>query len=328
MSIAAACVGIPRVSKAAWRSTGPIARWLVVSRAPVLVMTFCSAALGGLVAASEGGVDVVAWIGCVAGLLLAHAANNQLNDLTDSRLGIDAGNYFRTQYGVHVIEHGLATPAELLRTFALTAGAALAIGVWLTWRTGAGVLLPLGLGAFFLLAYTHPLKRWGLGELAVWLVWGPLMTAGTAFVAGRPSTVASATLVGAVYALAPTAVIFGKHIDKAAFDAAKGVRTLPVRLGVVRARRWVTGMVLGFYACVAALVFAQALAWTSALVLLSLWDARRLVAVCAVPAPIVRPQAFPASVWPLWYSAHAFAWARSTGLALLAALAFDAWWAA
>jgi hypothetical protein len=33
-------------------------------------------------------------------------------------------------------------------------------------------------------------------------------------------------------------------------------------------------------------------------------------------------------VWPLWYSAHAFAWARSTGLALLAALAFEAWWLA
>ena len=52
-------------------------------------MTFCSAAVGGMLALLHGPVDAVAWFACLVGLLLAHATNNQLNDFTDSALGID-----------------------------------------------------------------------------------------------------------------------------------------------------------------------------------------------------------------------------------------------
>ncbi len=38
------------------------------------------------------------------------------------------------------------------------------------------------------------------------------------------------------YALGPTTVIFGKHIDKLEQDKAKGIRTLPVLLGETSAR--------------------------------------------------------------------------------------------
>ena len=91
-------------------------------------------------------------------------------------------------------------------------------------------------GAFFVLFYTWPLKYYGLGEPAVLLVWGPLMLGGTYYVvAGQWSW--PVIWFSLLYALGPTSVLFGKHIDKIDLDEEKRVHTLPVLLGEARARR-------------------------------------------------------------------------------------------
>ncbi len=294
-------------------------RWLIASRAPVLIMTFCSAAVGGMLALLNGPVDPVAWVACLIGLLLAHATNNQLNDFTDSALGIDKDNYFRNRYGAHVLEDGLLTRRQLLVSIAITGVAALLIGVWLTLQIGGAVLWPLAGGALLLLFYTYPLKKLGLGELAVLLVWGPLMTGGSYLAAsGTWSTWAAS--IGAVYALAPTAVIFGKHIDKYAFDREKGVRTLPVRLGAARARQVAIAMLVLPYVAIPALVILARLPSPSLLAMIALPDAIRAIRVYRHGPPDACPQDYPAEAWPLWYSAFAFVHARSFGIYLLAGL--------
>ena len=54
-----------------------------------------------------------------------HSEFKPLHDLTDSARGIDEGNYFRTQYGAHVLEDGLLSRSGLWRYIALTGGLAL-----------------------------------------------------------------------------------------------------------------------------------------------------------------------------------------------------------
>jgi 1,4-dihydroxy-2-naphthoate octaprenyltransferase len=310
---------IPRVSPEQWRASSLLTRWMIASRAAVLVMTFSSAAAGGLLALLHGSVDATAWLLSLLGLLLAHAANNQLNDLVDSARGIDKGNYFRNQYGVHVIEAGLLRPSQLFIWFAVTAGAALAIGLYLLARVGVEVLWLLAAGGFLLLAYTYPLKQWGLGELAVLLTWGPLMTGGTHLVStGRWDY--SVALIGTVFALGPTTVIFGKHIDKMSFDRDKGVRTLPVRLGERTSRRVVIAMLLVQYASLPILALSGLLPWTVLLAWLAFPRAWRAAKVYAAPAPSACPPGYPESVWPLWYVSHAFVHARAFGLYFLGAL--------
>jgi len=269
ISIWQACSAVPRVSKDAWHASSFAARWLIASRAPVLVMTFSSAAVGGVLAGLAGPVDGVAWALCVLGLLLAHATNNQLNDFTDSALGIDRGNYFRNRYGAHVLEDGLLSRRQLFVSIALTGAVALAIGACLSLRIGPAVLGPLGAGAFFLLFYTYPLKRLGLGEIAVLLVWGPLMTGGS-YLAATGAWSNWAALIGVVQALPPTTVIFGKHIDKLSFDAAKGIRTMPVRLGATRARAAVIAMLTLPYVSVPILVTFGRLPWTALVIFAAL----------------------------------------------------------
>ena len=312
---------IPVVGPERWQRLSFPKRWLVATRAAVLVLTFSSAAFGGLLAlhgALTGGgtFHALAWLACCLGLLLAHATNNLLNDLTDSWHGVDDGNYFRTRYGTHVLQHGLLDERGMWGYIAGTGLAALAIGLGLLWQTGPSLLVPLLAGAFFLVFYTWPLKKWGLGELAVLLVWGPLMVCGTVLAAG--GTVDAGTIAaGTLFGIGPTLVIFGKHIDKIAFDEAKGVRTLPVRLGEARARRWVVAMTVAQYPLVLLLVALGVLPWPVLAVLASVPGARRLVRMYGQPRPETCPEHWPESAWPLWFVAAAFVHARETALLML-----------
>jgi len=311
---------MPRVSHSEWQALDPVARWLVACRASVLFMTFTAAALGGLMAWRAGVFRWDLWLATVLGLLFAHATNNLLNDYTDSRRGIDRDNYYRNQYGVHVLEDGLMTEGQFWQYLGVTAGLALALGGWLVSQR-AGLTLDLMLaGAFFVLLYTWPLKYYGLGEPAVLLVWGPLMVGGTYYVlAGAWSW--DVTWLSLVFALGPTTVLFGKHTDKLGADRAKGVNTLPVILGEQRARHWVLAMIAAQYLLCAALVIAGRFGWPLLLVLAGLPLLPRLLGVFSAPKPRAAPADYPADTWPLWFAAHAFLHTRRfTSLFLLGLL--------
>lgn len=309
VSVRAAAATLPRIAVDEWRASGLLARWLIVSRAPLLVLTIGSAAVGGLLALLSRPIDGIAWLGCTIGLVLAHAASNQFNDLIDARRGVDRGDYFRLRYGAHPLEHGLTSPRQLLVASAATGAAALAIGLYASARTASAVAWPLALGALLLLTYTHPLKRWGLGEPTVLVVWGPLMTGGTYLVA-TGSWDWWAAAIGTAFALGPTTVVFGKHIDKLPFDRERGVRTLPVRLGERTARRGAVMLLALQYASVVALVIAQQLPWPVLLSCAALPSAQRMWHTYRSPPPQHCPPDYPTTVWPLWYSAFAFLHAR------------------
>lgn len=311
---------MPQVDQAQWSKLDYLSRWLIASRASVLLMTFTSCAVGGLLAWQDGLFNGYYFTLALLGLLLAHATNNQLNDLTDTVRGIDTDNYYRNRYGTHVLEHGLMSRQQLLRYIFATGSLALLLGAVLVWERGGITLGLLAAGAFFVLFYTYPLKYIGLGEPAVLLVWGPLMIGGTYFVvAGQWSW--SVALISLVYALGPTSVLFGKHIDKLEADRDKGVRSMPVLLGELRARKAVLAMLAAQYVLAVALVVFDYCGYALLLVMLNLPALRRLWLAYQQPRPQQRPEDFPGEVWPLWYSAFAFDHTRKfSGLFLLALL--------
>src|SRR4030065_531940 len=171
---------IPEVSKAEWDQLDVISKWLISTRAAVLIMTFISAALAGLFAWRDNSFSFLPWIALTLGLILAHASNNIFNDFTDFVRGVDKDNYYRNIYGAQPIASGLMTRRQHLTYFAVTALIALVLGIYLLWNDGFSMTgwVLLGLGVFFLLFYTWPLKGLALGELAVLIVWGPLMIGG------------------------------------------------------------------------------------------------------------------------------------------------------
>ena len=315
---------IPRISKEEWEKLDVISKWLISSRAAVLIMTFISAAIAGILAFQHGEFNLGLWLLLALGLILAHATNNLVNDFTDYIRGVDKNNYFRAQYGSQPLEHGLMSKRQLLTYATVTGLLALAMGGYLVYLRGGQALLLLALGAFFVLFYTYPLKYIALGEIAVLIVWGPLMIGGGYYVI-TGSWDRNVLLASLPYALGVTTVIFGKHIDKYVEDRAKNIHTLPVLLGESTARYVVLAMTVLQYLLVLYLVVTGFFTPILLIVLFALptffeviWSTYRS------PKPHERPEEYPADSRPLWFVGFAFVHNRRFGLLFMLGLIINA----
>lgn len=309
---------MPSLTSRQWQQLDVISRWLVATRASVFLMTITSASIGGLLAWRDGFFDGWLFFLTVVGLTFAHATNNLLNDLTDSAKGIDKNNYYRNQYGVHILEDGFISRSGFLKYVVFTGAVALLVGGLLVWERSGITLLLMAIGAFFVLFYTWPLKYIGLGEPAVLLVWGPLMIGGSYYVVSGQWSWPVAYL-SLVYALGPTSVLFGKHIDKMDADRAKKVYSLPVILGDSLARKVVLMMLSLQYLLLLMLIATDKLHWVMLLLLLNLPSLIGTFKKFQANKPETKPSDFPETIWPLWFSAFAFDHTRKfSGLFLIA----------
>jgi 1,4-dihydroxy-2-naphthoate octaprenyltransferase len=298
-----------------------VTRWLVITRAAVLPMTLFAGLVAALLAVRQPGFDWRWLTLAIIGILLAHTANNLMNDLFDTQTGLDSNTYPRALYAPHPVLSGLVSRRTLAVAIGLVNLADLAILIVLTWARGWPVLAFALSGFILSVAYTAPpvrLKKRGLGEPDVLVVWGPLMVCGTYYSAvGHVGW--DVLLASLAYGLLCTTVLMGKHTDKIPFDEPLGIRTLPVIVGEARARALTLAMMVGFYLLVAAAVLAQAMPWPALLVVLAL---PRLVKVWPYfrrPPPAEPPAKFP--VWPLWYAALAWVHVRQAGALLVLGLA-------
>jgi 1,4-dihydroxy-2-naphthoate polyprenyltransferase len=319
----------------AWRTTNPpesgvvdgVTRWLVVTRAGVLPMTLISGIVAVLLAwAAPVRVDWLNLTLAVVGIVLAHLANNLMNDLSDTDTGADTADYPRALYAPHPILSGLVTRRQLITGIVVCQVLDLAIMVTLIVRVDWWIAFFALAGLFLSWAYTAPplrLKRIGLGELDVLLVWGPLMVGGV-YYAGVGSLPWQVVAAATVYALLPTSVLMGKHIDKLPYDAPAGTRTLPVLLGEAAAKRLTQAMMVAYYVGIVVLVAVQAVGWPALLTLGGLPLLVRALREFAKPAPAEPPPDYP--VWPLWWAPIAFVHTRRAGgLLLLGLFAWALW---
>jgi 1,4-dihydroxy-2-naphthoate polyprenyltransferase len=307
--------GIPRVkNKRQWDALDPLSRWLISTRAAVLIMTLFAAIFAGIYAQLEGMFDWTRFLFVAVGLVLAHATNNILNDLADHNRGVDKDNAFRTQYGTQPVEDGFMSRTQSRRMAFITGLLGVLTGVYLVVTAGSQLLLYFLLaGIVFLFAYNWPLKHIGLGEPLVVVVWGPMMIGG-GFLAITGYWSWEVAIASLPYALGPTAVLFGKHIDKIPWDKPRKVRTLPVLIGEHAARKTTMALLALQYLVVFYLIFTGFFAWTLALVVLAIpYYLGTLRRVFARPKPEKRPASYPEEGWPLYFVSYAFVHNRKFG---------------
>ncbi len=220
---------------------GPL-RWILATRPPFLL----ASALPVLIGLASAWHDlhrlrVPEALLTLLGALLAHAAVNVFNDYYDELNGTDRINtrrVFPFTGGSRFIQNGVLTAAQMRRLGILLSLATIAIGLWLTLRSGPDLLL-IGLAGLFLgWAYSAPpfsLNARGLGEPAVAVGFGLLIPLGADFVQrGQIDTLP--LLAGLPYAFLVMNLLYLNEFPDEAADARSGKRHWVVRLGIRRAR--------------------------------------------------------------------------------------------
>lgn len=316
-----AFVGFYRPQAAAAADLDPVARFLYSARAVILVISAQAAIIAGLLALADRRFDPLAFVLLLLGLLVAHAISNLSNDYFGYRRGHDTPDSPRMRYTLHPRTSGLDSRALLTGIGALALlGLTITIYFWIV--RGPIALAFAAAGLLFLYLYDAapiPLKSIGLGELASFIVWGPLMVGGGYFVvSGRLS--AAAFWVSVPYGLGVASILIGKHIDQLDFDQAHGNRTLPVALGEAGARQLNQAVVAGIYVIAAALIAAAVLTPFAIIGAVALPRAFRAERIMAKPRPDAPPPGYVG--WPLWNHRaclvhnRLFGWAYIAGLAL------------
>jgi 1,4-dihydroxy-2-naphthoate octaprenyltransferase len=312
------------------RPPDAVSKWLVITRAAVFSMTATSGLIGGLLAVGAErltGEVSVNWgylILAVVGLVVAHAANNMINDYFDLEGGIDTDDYVRAQYAPHPILSGWVTKRQLGTAILIANAIDLAILAFFVAVRGPFVIAFALSGLFISVFYVAPpirLKWHGLGEPGVFIVWGPLMVVGTFFVA--TGEIPGWTWIASLpYAILVTTVLFGKHIDKIEADTRIGVRTMPVTLGERPARIVAQLLMIAFYPIVLGAALVGWIGPWVALVVLGLPRLWSVLKVFSVPKPDVPPGSYVG--WPLWFVGQAFIHTRRAGALLILGLILNA----
>jgi 1,4-dihydroxy-2-naphthoate octaprenyltransferase len=310
--------------KKEWDALDVVSKWLIATRSAVTMVTVYSCIISGILAARDGYFSWGPFLIVTLGLFIAHGTNNLLNDYTDFSRGVDKDNYFRTQYGVHPLVQGFFTKPQQLRWFFASGVLATLAGIYALFYTSFNPVV-IGLfafGAVVLLAYTYPFKYWGLGELAIFLIWGPIMIGGVYFVLSGAWNW-NVVLAGIPYGLGVASINVAKHIDKRDDDKARGVGTFPVRVGEAVARRVDQIGIVLIYVVIAYLVFIPRYFTPAMLIVfLAYKDALNVLKVLNKPRPAQAPEGWPA--WPVWFSGFAFQHNRKFGGYILLGLILDA----
>ena len=257
--------------------------WLFLrtTRLPFLSATAVPVLLGIAIAASDGAFTWWTALLTLVGAFFAHLAINVSNDVFDTLSGADDANVNPTQFsgGSRVVVYDLLSIRQIALLSAGLFAMAGIIGLLLVWVTGSMTLLWIGVaGVVVGLAYTMPplkLVYRGLGEIAVFLGFGPIMLLGAYVVqTGRLAwePLVASLPVGILVAL----ILYVNEIPDRAGDASAGKRTLPVRLSPATVQVGYLVAALAAFAVIALGVAGGILPWPTLLALLALPLALRI----------------------------------------------------
>lgn len=214
----------------------PVRAWVLAARPKTLPAAAVPVLVGTAVASLDGAIDVLVFAATLAAALLIQVGTNFANDYSDFVSGADhAGRLGPTR----VTQGGLIPPQSVRWATYLAFAAALAIGLYLAWVGGWPIVLIGSVSIVCGFLYTGgpwPFGYHGLGDLFVFVFFGLVAVAGTAYLqSGRWDSLAIGAAVP--IGLLSTNILVINNLRDLPTDRAAGKRTLAVRIGD-RATRW------------------------------------------------------------------------------------------
>jgi 1,4-dihydroxy-2-naphthoate octaprenyltransferase len=204
-------------------------------------------------------------------MIAFHAATNLLNDFYDVKHGVDRVGAPTTKYRPHPSATGQESPYTIRRWAVIFYLLTIAVAVYLSLQVSPWVVFLVASGVVGSVLYTADpvvLKAKGLGEVTVFIMWGPLVPLGAYLVQTGTlswSPVVAAIPIGILVAL----VLLANNIRDIEYDGSMGVKTIAVQMG----RKAITlygALLFITYLCVPGFILAKVLPVWSLITFLTL----------------------------------------------------------
>ncbi len=242
--------------------------WLRASRPFSFTASVTPVFLGTALAWYQGFFNGIYFLLAALGALLLHAGSNLISDYFDYKRQVDRQG---TLGGSGVLVEGLMTPKAILWGGWTAFGVATLIGVYLISQRGLPILV-LGLvgilGGFFYTADPVEYKYKALGDVGIFLLFGPLIVLGAYYVqTGVLSWLP--VWISLPIALLVTGILHANNFRDIQNDAAAGIKTIAMILGHEKSVVLYKAMVILAYVITLALSAARIIPWWALLVFLS-----------------------------------------------------------
>lgn len=242
--------------------------WWLAARPKTLPAAIAPVIAGSAVALHEGGFYLPAALAALITALLLQIAANFANDAIDFKKGTDTSD--RTG-PMRVTAGGILSPDAVIRATVMILVLAAISGLYLVWRGGWPFLL-LGVAAIVCaVAYTggpFPISYLGLGEVFVFIFFGFVAVAGTAYVQTLHLTWLALGVSVPLGVLA-VGILIINNLRDIPTDTAAGKRTLAVRMGTRNTQYEYGAMLLIAMEAPLSFYFAGWLNWSWALTILA-----------------------------------------------------------
>ena len=253
--------------------------WILAVRPWSFSMTFFSVTIGNLLAALENCFSWLIYLLTLSITILIHGGANLINDYFDVKKGIDSLKTATAKCRPHPLLEGKISLASLKKVIIIFYTFSIFLGLLLIYLKGPLVILLGLLGIILSLSYTGPLfnsKYIGLGEIPIFLIWGPLLLSGSYFLqSGRISL--DSILISIPVGLLVATVLFSNNIRDIDTDKEKGIKTLAIILGKEKAIKSLSLFIALSYLILTLLIILNILSYISLLVFLSLPFAYKLI---------------------------------------------------
>ena len=236
---------------------------LLLLRLPFMTVSAGAVFLGTAFAWWETGpFNLLHFILVFLGACFLHISCNVANDYFDFKSGNDALNknaLVPFSGGSRMVLDGFVKPKEALTVSAVFAVLGSAIGLYLNAVSEGNIILFIGLAAvFFVFSYNgFPVRlvNKGLGEIAIFLAWGPLMVLGAYYVQAQNLSSFWPLIVAVPSGILTTLVLLiNEFADKEA-DSSTGRKTWVILFGFKKSLLIYLFLALCCYAVVLAGIF-------------------------------------------------------------------------
>ncbi|MDJ0801414.1 MAG: 1,4-dihydroxy-2-naphthoate polyprenyltransferase [Desulfobacterales bacterium] len=213
----------------------PCRNWMLAVRPRTLPAAMAPVAVGSALARADHAFHLLPALGALAGALLLQIAVNLANDYFDFKSGVDTAERLGP---VRVTQSGLIAPGAVRAAMLMTLGAAGLIGIFLVYVGGWPIALIGAASVAGVLGYSggpYPLASHGLGDLCVFVFFGPAAVVGTHYVQALSFSEA-ALIMSLPPGFLITAVLVVNNLRDIETDRAAGKRTLAVMIGPAATR--------------------------------------------------------------------------------------------